>query len=98
MASVNALVDRLLEFQDVSVVEAGAHLLDALSGGELHRDDFISDPLPPAGPPYFAPRYLAQVGLRALNGKYETVDEIVSSLTGLVERNPPIVEPRRSPA
>ncbi len=98
MASVNALIDRLLESPGVSVVEAGVHLLHALSGGELRRDAFISDPLALAGPPYFASRYLAQVALRALNGEYETVEEIVSSLTGLLERNPPILEPKRGPA
>ena len=97
MASVNALIDKLLQFPGASVAEAGTHLLGALSGGELGRDDFISDPLALGGPPYFASRYLAQVVLRALNGQYETVEEVVSSLAALVERNPPILEPKRGP-
>jgi DNA replication ATP-dependent helicase Dna2 len=40
-------------------------------------------------------RYVAQVAERALNNEYETVDEIVASLQGLIDRDPPIVEPKR---
>ncbi len=95
MASVNALIDKLLESSPASVSDAGTQLLEILSGSRLQCDAFISDPLALVGPPYFASRFVAQVTLRALKGEYETPDEIVSSLSGLVERNPPILEPKR---
>jgi DNA replication ATP-dependent helicase Dna2 len=95
MASVNALIDRLLDSSPDNPVGAGEELLQTLSGGELRREDFLHDPLVLIGPPYFASRYLAQVTLRALNGQYETLDEILASLHGLIERNPPILEPKR---
>jgi hypothetical protein len=95
MASVNALIDKLLEFPSQSASEAGEQLLQFLSGNRLGRDEFVDDPLALVGPPYFASRYLAQVTLRALNGEYEALDEVMASLHSLVERNPPIIEPRR---
>jgi len=64
MASVNALIDKLLESSPASVSDAGAQLLEVLSGNRLQRDDFISDPLALVGPPYFASRFVAQVTLR----------------------------------
>jgi len=95
MASVHALIDKLLESPAVSVTEAGEQLLAALSAGQLGRDEFLNDPLALVGPPYFASRYLAQVTLRTVKGEYETLDEVVASLSALVERNPPILEPKR---
>src|SRR6267142_6618999 len=95
MASVNALIDKLLESPAVSVPEAGEQLLAALSASRLGREEFLNDPLALVGPPYFASRYLAQVTLRALQSDYETVDEVLSSLNALTERNPPILERKR---
>src|SRR6185369_13876416 len=95
MASVNALIEKLLESPAATVAEAGGHLLEALSGRQLQRDAFLNDPLVLIGPPYFASRYLAQVALRALQSGYETLDEVLASLNSLVERNPPILEPKR---
>jgi DNA replication ATP-dependent helicase/nuclease Dna2 len=95
MVSVNALIEKLLEFAPTTVVEAGDQLVQFLSDRQLHRDDFLSDPLVLMGPPYFASRYLAQVALRALHNDYETVDEVLASLHGVIERNPPILEPKR---
>jgi DNA replication ATP-dependent helicase/nuclease Dna2 len=95
MASVNALIDKLLEFPSQSASEAGEQLLQFLSGNRLGRDEFVDDPLALIGPPYFASRYLAQVTLRALKGEYEALDEVMASLHSLVERNPPVIEPRR---
>jgi DNA replication ATP-dependent helicase Dna2 len=95
MAPVNALIDQLLDSAPATVAEAGEHLLRTLSGDGLRSVDFLSDPLTLVGPPYFASRYLAQVVLRALKGQYETPEEILASLTGLIDRNPPILEPRR---
>src|SRR5262245_40025291 len=98
MASVNALIDTLLESPPPTVAEAGEHLLEVLSGSQLSRIQFVSDPLSLVGPPYVASRYLAQVALRALKSEYETLDEILASLSALIERNPPILEPRRHAA
>src|SRR5436309_13082190 len=98
MSSVNALIEKLLESPPASVAEAGDQLLETLSGRQLRRDEFLNDPLSLVGPPYFASRYLAQVTLRALKGEYDTVEEVLASLTALSERNPPILERRRDGA
>jgi DNA replication ATP-dependent helicase Dna2 len=95
MVSVAALVEKLSECVPASAAEAGDHLLDVLSGRQLGREAFLTDPLALVGPPYFASRYLAQVTLRALNGEYDTVEEVLASLNALSERNPPILERRR---
>jgi DNA replication ATP-dependent helicase Dna2 len=98
MVSVNALIDKLLDSPPAGVTEAGDCLLAALSGNQLLRDEFLNDPLILIGPPYFASRYLAQVALRALRSEYETLDEVLASLHALIERNPPILEPKRDVA
>ena len=95
MVSVHALIQTLLESPLATVGEAGDHLLRVLSGAQLQRNDFLNDPLCLIGPPYFASRYLAQVVLRALQNEYETLDEVLASLNALVERNPPVLEPKR---
>jgi DNA replication ATP-dependent helicase Dna2 len=95
MASVFGLVEKLSDCLPASVIEAGDQLLDTLSGRQLSREEFLSDPLALVGPPYLASRYLAQVTLRALNNEYETVEEVLSSLAALAERNPPILEPKK---
>jgi DNA replication ATP-dependent helicase Dna2 len=95
MATVDALIDKLSQLPPASVADAGEQLLEALSGGQLGRNEFLNDPLGLIGPPYFASRYLAQVTLRALKGEYEALDEVQASLGALVERNPPILEPKR---
>src|SRR5437868_3293561 len=98
MVSVNALVEKLSESAPANVAEAGDHLLQTLSGCQLHAEEFLNDPLALIGPPYFASRYLAQVTLRALKCEYDTVEEVLASLSALSERNPPILEPRRQMA
>src|SRR5437870_4606114 len=98
MVSVNALVEKLSECAPASVIEAGDHLLQTLSGRQLQAEQFLNDPLALIGPPYFASRYLAQVTLRALKSEYDTVEEVLASLSALSERNPPILEPRREMA
>jgi DNA replication ATP-dependent helicase Dna2 len=95
MPPVNALIEKLLESPPASVAEAGDQLLAHLSNRLLQREDFLSDPLVLIGPPYFGSRYLAQVTFRAMQGDYETIDEVLASLTALIERNPPILEPKR---
>jgi DNA replication ATP-dependent helicase Dna2 len=98
MASLNALIEKLLESQPPTVAEAGDHLLQALSSRQLQRDEFLNDPLVLVGPPFFASRYLVQVALRAFQGDYETPDEVLASLSALIERNPPILEAKRAAA
>src|SRR5215467_4524922 len=98
MVSVFALVEKLSDPLPASVAEAGDQLLETLSGRQLSREAFLSDPLALVGPPYLASRYLAQVTLRALKNEYDTVEEVLSSLAALSERNPPILEPRRAMA
>src|SRR5712692_4220106 len=95
MASVDALIDKLSQLPPASVADAGEQLLEVLSAGELGRDEFLNDPFALIGPPYFASRYLAQVTLRALKCEYETVDEVLSSLRAVTERNTPILERKR---
>src|ERR1051325_10716289 len=96
--SAYMLAEKLQACGAGSVVEAGDYLLQTLSGQRLTATEFLNDPLVLVGPPYFASRYLAQVALRALQGDYETTDEVVASLAALIERNPPILEPRREMA
>src|SRR5579884_2290162 len=43
-------------------------------------------------------RYIAQVADRALREEFENIDEVVSSLQALIDRDPPIVEPKRQAA
>ncbi len=95
MVSAHTLVEELQDCAPASVVDAGNHLLHALSGRHLNSTEFLNDPLKLIGPPYFASRYLAQVTLRALKNEYESVDEVLASLSALTERNPPILEPKR---
>lgn len=98
MPSVNALIEKLLESPPASVAEAGDQLLEHLSSRQLQREDFLSDPLALVGPPYFVSRYLAQVALRAFRAEYETTDEVLASLSALLERNPPILERKKDAA
>src|SRR5215831_3096165 len=98
MASVNALIEKLLESPPASVAEAGDQILEQLSSRQLHRERFLSDPLTLVGTPYFASRYLAQVALRAFREEYETTDEVLASLSALLERNPPILERKKDAA
>jgi len=43
-------------------------------------------------------RYITQVAERAFREEYESVDEVIASLQALVDRDPPIVEPKRQPS
>src|ERR1051326_6687085 len=95
MVSAYALVEKLSNPVPASVAEAGDQLLETLSGRQLNRAEFLNDPLILVGPPYLASRYFAQVTLRALNNEKEKVEEVLSSLAALGERNPPILEPKK---
>ena len=95
MFAVNGLLEKLLDGRTTGVSDAGALLLDHLSESRLDASSFISDPLILLSPPYSAPRYLAQVTLRALQNEYDSVDDVIDGLQALLERNPPILEPGR---
>src|SRR5262245_38019680 len=98
MVSVTSLIDKFIESPPATPADAGNDLLQALSGSQLQREAFLNDPLTLVGPPYFASRYLAQVAFRALQNEYETPDEVLASLHAVMERNPPILEPKREAA
>ena len=98
MFAVNSLIEKLSDDRTMAVPDAGAWLLDQLSEGALNAASFLADPLILLRPPYSSSRYLAQVTLRALQSDYESVDEIVSSLYALLDRNPPTLEPGRTPS
>jgi DNA replication ATP-dependent helicase Dna2 len=95
MFAVNILLDKLLDGRTTAVPDAGALLLNQLSQSRLDAASFLKDPLVLLCPPYSAPRYLAQVTLRALQGDYDSVDDVVTGLQALLERNPPTLEPGR---
>jgi hypothetical protein len=95
MASASTLIELLNECPATAVTEAGENLLRFLSNGSLDRKRFLADPLALVRAPFFISRYIVQVTVRALNGDYETTNEIIWSLQGLIDRNPPILEPRR---
>src|SRR5262245_15251476 len=40
-------------------------------------------------------RYISQVAERALNEEHETIEEVFAALQGLIDRDPPILEPKR---
>jgi DNA replication ATP-dependent helicase Dna2 len=95
MLAVSTVVEKLLDGSSPGVVEAGEVLLSSLSQGQLSTSQFLADPLILVGPPYFASRYLAQITLRAIQGEYETSDDIVTGLQALEERHPPVIERSR---
>src|SRR4051812_4209116 len=95
MFAVNVLLEKLLDGRSTGVPDAGVVLLDHLSEGRLDATSFLNDPLVLISPPFSSSRYLAQITLRAIQNDYDSVDEIVSGLQALLERNPPTLEPGR---
>jgi hypothetical protein len=95
MFAVNVLLEKLRDGRSTGVLDAGALLLDHLSESRLDAASFLNDPLVLISPPYSSSRYLAQVTLRALQNDYDSVDDVVSGLQALLERNPPTLEPGR---
>lgn len=87
------LIDALSSSAGVSVESAGRWMLETLSGGDLTPDEFLDRPRELIRPGEGVPRYVAQVVWRALSGGYRTVDELVSGLRGVLDRNPPVLEP-----
>lgn len=95
MAVLDTLLEKLAEGRGSAMPELGAMLLGQLSGDRLGLADFIDDPLRLTSPPFFVPRYLAQVTLKALREEYETIDELSESIYAFLERSAPTLEPRR---
>jgi DNA replication ATP-dependent helicase Dna2 len=95
MFAVNVLLEKLLEGRSTGVPDAGVLLLDHLSESRLDAASFLNDPLLLVSPPYSSSRYLAQITLRALQNDYDSVDDVVSGIQALLERNPPTLEPGR---
>src|SRR5436190_16215188 len=95
MFGVNVLLEKLMDGRSTAVPDAGALLLHHLSEGRLDATSFLNDPLVLISPPYSSSRYLAQITLRAIQNDYDSVDDVVSSLQALLERNPPTLEPGR---
>src|SRR5215471_16388049 len=94
MFAANVLVENILNGA-ATVPDAGALLLDHLSKGSMDTAGFLNDPLLLLAPPFSVPRYLAQVTLRALQNEYDGLDDVVSALQTLVDRNPPVLESGR---
>ena len=96
MSAAGALLEQLQDTRPADVAEAGQLLLAALSGGRLAAEAFLDDPQLLSAPPYLAPRYLSQVTWRALQNGYDTVEELAASLQAFLDRNPPVLEDRKS--
>ena len=87
------LIEALSATRSMTVEEAGRTMLSILSGGDLSPEAFLARPGVLIRPDQGIPRYVAQVAWRAVSGNYKTVGEIVSSLSGILDRNPPVLEP-----
>ncbi|HEX5000769.1 MAG TPA: PD-(D/E)XK nuclease family protein, partial [Terriglobia bacterium] len=98
MVSPGALMDKLRDLRLSSTEEAGVALVDSLSGGRLSPEQFRANPDVLYHHPYQESRYLVQVASRALQGAYDSVDDIIGAIEALEDRRPPLVEPRRRPA
>ena len=86
------LIETLSSTPGLEVKEAGATMLAALSGGTVSIEAFREDPRVLMSSEHGVSRYLAQVVWRALGGDYESLDEIVAGLYGVLDRNPPVIE------
>src|SRR4030095_9937357 len=87
MAAVSATLEKLMDDRaTMSVSAAGTMLLGELSGNALQRALCLKDPLRLTAPPFLAPRYLAQVTLRALREEYESIDELIDCLLFFADR------------
>lgn len=93
LGPVAGLIDVLSSSVGISVESAGRRMLETLSGGDLTPEEFLERPRELIRPGEGVPRYVAQVVWRALSGGYRTVDELVAGLRGVLDRNPPVLEP-----
>ena len=84
------LIEALASTPDMAVEEAGRTMLETLSGGTVSIETFRKDPHVLMGSEHGVSRYLAQVVWRALRQDYESLDEVVSGLYGVLDRNPPV--------
>ncbi len=89
---VASLIEALSSTPDIAVEEAGRTMLETLSGGTVSVEGFREDPHVLMGSEHGVSRYLAQVVWRALGRNYESLDEVVAGLYGVLDRNPPVLE------
>ena len=94
---VAKLIETLASTPGMGVEEAGHMMLAALSGGTVSIETFREDPHVLMGSEHGVSRYLAQVVWRALGQDYESLDEVVSGLYGVLDRNPPVLEAASAP-
>ena len=86
------LIDTLTSNPDMSVSDAGRVMLDVLSEKTVSAEEFQGNPRVLLGSEHQVSRYLAQVVWRALSENYETLEEVVEALHGMLDRNPPTLE------
>jgi hypothetical protein len=91
---VASLIEKLLATPCSSVEEAGRTLLDCLSSGSVSPETFLENPSLLVSAEGGATRYLAQVTWRALKSDYESVDEVLTGLHGVLDRDPPVLRSR----
>ena len=92
--SVASLIDTLVASPGLGVRSAGETMLRALSAGSVSIEAFREDPRSLIGLDHDVSRYLAQVIWRALEDDYTSLDDVVTALYGILDRNPPTLEPR----
>ena len=92
-ATVANLIETLSSSPGLSVEDAGRAMVDALSEGTISSEEFRQDPHLLMGLDHGVSRYLAQVAWRALGADFESLGEVVVALSGVLDRNPPTLEP-----
>lgn len=89
---VPELIEALASSSGITVEEAGRRMVELLSNGELSVEAFLEQPAALVRPKEGVSRYLAQVVWRALTSDYRTIDELVSGISGVIDRDPPVLE------
>ena len=91
---VASLIETLSSSPGLGVRSAGETMLRALSAGSVSTETFREDPRSLIGPDHGVSRYLAQVIWRALEDDYTSIDDVITALYGVLDRNPPTLEAR----
>ena len=92
--SLASLLEALLSASDLNVRSAGEMMLAILSDGSISTKQFHKNPQSLIDPDHGLSRYIVQVVWRSLERHYTSVDEIVSALHEVLNRNPPMLEAR----
>lgn len=91
------LSEQLQDLKAPDVSSVGESLLSLLSEGAMTKEAFLADPVSLVKA-FGASRYLAQVTHRAIQGEYETREEVLQAVRFVENRNPPSVESRTASA